>query len=145
MDWTEIILAILSGTTLGGIVEAVRYRKENKRIKEAETSSVETSEQHQRIDLAEAYMKKVLELSEQTYQTALKGNGNQAEMMESLNQLKEQVAGLSEQNEKQDVVLNNIVTFLDGEFEDFLKQMQQQKGKPGRKPRKKEAANEVDA
>jgi len=143
MEWTEIILAILSGTTLGGIVEAVRYRKENRRIKQAETSNVETNEQHQRIDLAEEYMKKVLELSEQTYQASVKGNGNQAEMMESLKQLKEQISDLAEQNEKQDTVLQDIIKFLNGDFQDFLRT--QHKGKPGRKPRKKEAANETDA
>ena len=36
MDWTEIIMAVLSGTTVGGVVEAIRYRRQNKSLKENE-------------------------------------------------------------------------------------------------------------
>ena len=41
MDWTAIILALLSGTTVGGVVEAFRYRRENRRLKENEVALIQ--------------------------------------------------------------------------------------------------------
>lgn len=114
MDWTQIIIALLGGTTVGGIYEAIRWRKENKRLKEAETSQAETETQRQRINLADDYTKKVLELTELTYQAAMKGNGNQDKMMEKLERL-------SEQTDKQEGLLTDIVTYLNGDFQNFLR------------------------
>ena len=114
MEWTEIILAVLSGTTVGGVYEAVKYRRETRRLKQAEAKNADTDAQDRQMDLAEKYLEKVLALTE-------KGNDNQDKMLERLDKLSEQTILLSEQNDKQDALLRDIVDYLNGDFKEFLR------------------------
>ena len=113
MEWTEIILAVLSGTTVGGVYEAVKYRREMKQMRRAEAKNADTDAQDRQMDLAEKYLEKVLALTE-------KGNDNQDKMLERLDKLSEQTALLSEQNDKQDALLRDVVDYLNGDFQQYL-------------------------
>lgn len=114
MDWTSIIVAVLSGTSLGAIVEAIRYRKQNKALKddEAKQSNVET--QKQQIELADLYKDKMLEMMEQMAAKQENGNANQERIIEKLDTIDRRV-------DRQEESLGNIVAFLNGEYQNFLK------------------------
>ena len=114
MDWTSIIVAVLSGTSLGAIVEAIRYRKQNKALKddEAKQSNVET--QKQQIELADLYKDKMLEMMEQMAAKQDTGNENQQRIIDKLDTLDTRV-------DRQEESLGNIVAFLNGEYQSFLK------------------------
>lgn len=114
MDWTAIIVAVLSGTSLGAIVEAVRYRKQNKALKddEAKQSNVET--QKQQIELADLYKDKMLDMMEQMSARQESGNANQQRILEKLDTIDGRV-------DRQEESLGNIVAFLNGEYQSFLK------------------------
>ena len=100
MDWTSIILALLGGTSVAGIFEAVRYRRQNLKLKDAEATTADTEAQEKQMNLAESYLEKVLALTE-------KGNANQDEMIRRLETL--------------DGRIDNIEAYLNGEFKDWKK------------------------
>ena len=100
MDWTSIILALLGGTSVAGIFEAVRYRRQNMKLKDAEATTADTEAQEKQMNLAESYLEKVLALTE-------KGNANQDEMIKRLDTL--------------DGRIDNIEAYLNGEFKDWKK------------------------
>lgn len=100
MDWTSIILALLGGTSVAGIFEAVRYRRQNLKLKDAEATTADTEAQEKQMNLAESYLEKVLALTE-------KGNANQDEMIRRLDTL--------------DGRIDNIEAYLNGEFKDWKK------------------------
>lgn len=100
MDWTSIILALLGGTSVAGIVEAVRYRRQNMKLKDAEATTADTEAQEKQMNLAESYLEKVLALTE-------KGNVNQDEIIRRLEAL--------------DGRIDNIEAYLNGEFKDWKK------------------------
>ena len=114
MDWTSIIVAVLSGTSLGAIVEAIRYRKQNKALKddEAKQSNVET--QKQQIELADLYKDKMLEMMEQVAAKQDTGNENQQRILDKLDTIDNRV-------DKQEMQLGNIVAYLNGEYQDYLR------------------------
>ena len=100
MDWTSIILALLGGTSVAGIVEAVRYRRQNMKLKDAEATTADTEAQEKQMNLAESYLEKVLALTE-------KGNVNQDEIIRRLEAL--------------DGRIDNIEAYLNGEFKEWKK------------------------
>lgn len=106
MDWTQIIMVVLSGTTIGGIVEAVRYRRQNKKIKQAEATNADTDAQKKQISLAELYLEKVMKLTET-------GNDNQRQMLEKLDII-------DRRTDKQELQLNNIEEYLNGNYHQWL-------------------------
>lgn len=106
MDWTQIIMVVLSGTTIGGIVEAVRYRRQNKKIKQAEATNADTDAQEKQISLAELYLEKVMKLTET-------GNDNQRQMLEKLDII-------DRRTDKQELQLNNIEEYLNGNYHQWL-------------------------
>ena len=120
MDWTALIIALLSGTTLGGIVEAIRYRRENKRIKQAETAKVEnevkdneTDTQMKQMDMADKYFEGMLKMLEQVKNSTEDGNVNQKKMMDDLSDIKKRIGVLEEST-------SNIVTYLNGDYQNWL-------------------------
>lgn len=111
VDWTSVILAILSGTTVSGVFNAVAFRRQNSRIRNSEVNRSETSDQVARIDLANEYLKKVMALSESNYSATLKNNDDihikVAEVVQKIN-------GINEE-------MRNITTYLNGNYQLFLK------------------------
>ena len=106
MDWTQIIMMILGGTTVGGTISALVYRKQNKRLKNNEVKTSDVATQKAQMDLGEEYLKKVMELSEMNYQQSLKNGKDNAEIIEEVMKVKENV--------------NSIVSYLNGDYQKYL-------------------------
>lgn len=104
MDWTAITTTILSGITIGGVVEVfanIRFRKERAREKQAEAKQKEAEAkvsgveaQKAEIDLADMYKDKVLELLEQVSSKQDDGNANQRRMLAKLDGLDQRVSSV---------------------------------------------------
>ena len=151
IDWTTIAITLLSGTSLAGIVGFFIYRKENKELKknEVKTSSVET--QRKQIDLAEEYMKKVMEMSEMNYQATLKNGTDNANIIKKIDAIvAEQARLVAEQarlaDELKDVKQEQSLEreFLNGAYGAFRQQKEEEarrKAAPARskKPAPKQA------
>ena len=127
MDWTEILNYIFGGTSLVGLVTTLIFWSKSKRAKEAETVTAESNAQQskseaeqadittqmQKIELGNKYMKDTLEMVELVKKSLDRSDGNQEKMMRKLDTL-------AEQNKKQDGLLTDIVTYLNGDFQEFL-------------------------
>jgi Flp pilus assembly protein TadB len=120
MEWTEILNYIFGGTSLVGLVTTVIFWNKSKRKEEAETQKSESEAeqadietQMQKIELGNKYMKDTLDMVELVKKSLDRSDGNQEKMMRKLDTL-------SEQNKKQDGILTDIVTYLNGDFQEFL-------------------------
>lgn len=118
-------MAVLGGTSVLGIVQAIRYRKQTKKLKENEVKVSDVDTQRQQIDLADEYLKKVMELSEKNYQATLKNGDDNGEIIREVKEVK--------------TTVGDIVGYLNGDFQEYLKKKNSPKPKPKQKP-KKEAA-----
>lgn len=137
MDWNTLIMTLLGGTSIIGLVQAVRYRKENKRLKENEVKLSNIDAQKQEIDLAEMYKDKVVELAELMEQVSKKqdsGNDNQARILQKLDTLDERM-------DKVEGKVSDIVTYLNGDFQDYLQRQHQPKPRKPRTPKPKTKDN----
>ncbi len=114
MEWTEILNIILGGTSVVAIVGFIVYRKQNKRLKDNEVKASDVETQRQQIELAELYKDKVLELMEQVSTKQDTGNENQQRILDKLDTIDGRV-------DKQEARLSDIVAYLNGEFQDYLK------------------------
>lgn len=94
MDWTSIIIALLSGTTVGGVVEAIRFRKQTRELKTIEVKKADVESQREQMDLASDYLMKVKELSELNYQATLKNGDDNSEIINELKKLSERVGDI---------------------------------------------------
>lgn len=133
MDWTTIIMTLLGGTSFLGVAGAIAYRKENKRLKENEVKISNIDAQKQEIDLAEMYKDKVVELAELMEQVSKKqdsGNDNQARILQKLDTLDERM-------DKVEGKVSDIVTYLNGDFQDYLARVHQPKPRKPRTPKPK--------
>lgn len=106
IDLTEILIALLSGTTLASVVEAIRYRRQNARMKDNEVKVSDVDTQRQQIDLAEEYMKKVMEMTELNYQATLKNGTDNESIIQKVDEIV--------------VEQKNIVAYLNGGYQAFL-------------------------
>lgn len=120
MDWMALIVALLSGTTVGSVFEAIRYRRQNKRLKEAEAAKAEnevkdneTDTQIKQMDMADKYFHGMLEMLEQVKHSTENGNLNQEKIIDKLDNLGSRMAIVEEG-------LNNVVTYLNGDYQLFL-------------------------
>lgn len=113
MDWSSIILAVLSGTTVGSIVEAVRYRKQNKALKDSEAKQSTIETQRQEIELADLYKEKMLEMMELINVKQDKGNMNQDKMISMLGNLDTRVDNL-------EVRMSNVEGCLNGRLDEYI-------------------------
>lgn len=120
MDWTALIVALLGGTSLAGIIEAIKYRRENKRLKEAETAKAEnevkdneTDTQMKQMDMADKYFDGMLKMLEQVKNSTDNGNVNQEKMISKLDNITNRVIVVENG-------MNNIVTYLNGDYQNWL-------------------------
>jgi hypothetical protein len=120
MDWTGVIIAILTGGTITGAIQAIKYRRENKRLKEAETAKAEnevkdneTDTQMKQMDMADKYFDGMLKMLEQVKNSTDNGNVNQEKMMSKLDNITNRVI-LVENG------MNNIVAYLNGDYQNWL-------------------------
>ena len=119
-------MTLLGGTSIIGLVQAVRYRKENKKLKQNEVKVSTVDAQRQEMELAEMYKDKVLDLLDQVSQKQDSGNNNQARILDKLDTLDGRM-------DKVENKVSDIVTYLNGDFQDYLARVHQPKP---RKPRK---------
>ena len=114
MELSEILNIVFGGTSVVAVIGWLVYRKQNKRLKDNEVKVSDVDTQKQQIDLAELYKDKVLELIGQVSTKQDMGNENQQRILDKLDTIDERV-------DKQEVRLSDIVTYLNGDFQDFLK------------------------
>lgn len=113
MDWNQIILTAMTVLFSWETFNNIKYRKENKRLKQNEVKSSDVDTAKQQIDLVVYFKEQTLTMLKQIQDMQEKGNDNQSAMMEDMKQLKEQ-------NERQDALMNSIVTYLNGGFQRYL-------------------------
>ena len=127
MEWTEILNWVFGGTSIVGLATTLIFWSKSKRAKEAETVTAESNAQQskseaeqadiatqmQKIELGNKYMKDTLDMVELVKKLLDRSDGNQEKMMQKLDTL-------AEQNKKQDGLLTDIVTYLNGDFQEFL-------------------------
>ena len=120
MELTEILNYIFGGTSLLGIATTVIFWNKSKRKEEAETQKSESEAeqadietQKQKIDLGNKYIEDTFKTVEMMKDLLNRSDGNQEKMMLKLDTL-------AEQNKKQDGLLTDIVSYLNGDFQEFL-------------------------
>ena len=133
MDWTQIILALLGGTTVGGVVEAIRYRNANKRLKESEVAEKETATQSAQIDLADKYFNGMLELLEKVKLSQDKGEQSQSQILERLVVLNDRTKQLEGHYARLDDKLDKVERYLNGPFHEW--QLAEKQSVPTKKKR----------
>ena len=112
----ELITILLGGTSVIGVVQAIRYRKENKSLKAAEAEAASIVNQSAQMDLADKYKALVLEMAAQV-QDAL-GQGN-AELKSAIGELNSQLSVFGEKLDKNIQDTNDIIKYLNGKFVEF--------------------------
>lgn len=120
-ELTQIILALLGGTTVGGVVEAIRYRNANKRLKESEVAEKETATQSAQIDLADKYFHGMLELLEKVKASSDKGDSVREEIVLRLTALGDQTKQQEEHLARVDAKLGRVETYLNGQYQEWLR------------------------
>lgn len=120
MELTEILNYIFGGTSLVSIATSIIFWNKSKRKEEAETQKTESEAeqadietQKQKIDLGNKYIENTFKTVEMMKDLLNRSDGNQEKMMRKLDTL-------AEQNKKQDSLLTDIVTYLNGDFQEFL-------------------------
>lgn len=120
MELTEILNWVFGGTSLVGLATTVIFWNKSKRKEEAETQKSESEAeqadietQKQKIDLGNKYIEDTFKTVEMMKDLLNRSDGNQEKMMRKLDTL-------AEQNKKQDGLLTDIVTYLNGDFQEFL-------------------------
>ena len=115
MDWTQLIITLLGGTSVVGIWESIRYRKQNAVEKSAEAAKVDYEAQAQGIDLAKKFACDTLE-NMKMFQTTME------EMRQHASTQNEEVIT---RPDKMDGTLSNVVEYLNGDFKKFLKKKEE--------------------
>ena len=120
MEWTKILNWVFGGTSLVGLATTLIFWNKSKRKEEAETQKTESEAeqadietQKRKIDLGNKYIEDTFKTVEMMKDLLNRSDGNQEKMMRKLDTL-------AEQNKKQDGLLTDIVTYLNGDFQDFL-------------------------
>lgn len=134
MGIAEILNIVFGGTTLCGVIAAIVYRRQNKRIKESEAKQAESTAtvsdveaQKAKIDLGEMFVEKVGSMFKQMEMLQKQGNGNQAKILSMLTSQQKQLDRQDELLESLQIEVNNQKTFLDGPYTQWLAERQKAK------------------
>jgi len=103
---SEILLAFLTPTTVGAVILAIRYWKQNKMLKNNEVQKDNIAVQKEKIDLGDIFIEKVRELSEEA-------NGV------TILHLKKIDNDLTELK----VEMRDLCAYLNGDYKDFKKNL----------------------
>lgn len=129
-DWMSLIIAVLSGTTVGSVYEAIKYRRENKRQKQAETEKIEnevkdneTDTQMKQMNMADQYFEGMLKMLEQVKASQDNGNNNQEKMIDSLDSINNRMDDLTKRMGVVEDTMSNIVTYLNGDYDAWVKEL----------------------
>lgn len=113
LDLTQILLGLLGTTSFGGIYAAVQYRKQNKKLKENEVKKDDVETQREQINLADEYMKKVMELSERNYEQAKKNGIDNENILKKIDAVATEQTRLADEQ-------RSIVSYLNGGYQAYL-------------------------
>lgn len=119
-NWISIILALLSGTTVASVVEAIRYRQQNKKIKDSEATISDVEAQKSKLDLITKVKDEMLSMVEIVKQANEKSFANQDEIITKLGRLDERLENL-------EIETSNITTYLNGPYHQWLAEKENNK------------------
>ena len=117
MDWNALIMMLLGGTTVGGVVSAIWYRKQNKTIKQSEATQADVEAQKAQIDLANKYRDEMLNMVNMVKEANEKNFINQDQILKKLDRLDERVEGL-------EINYGNLEEWANGGYHKFLAEKQ---------------------
>lgn len=149
MEWKTLIFDATFITAVISVITAIRYRKQNKKLKDLEVQNKESEikvadidAQRAQIDLGKMFtmeaaemFNKMQELQEKTLKATEKNGVDNEGILRQLNDLKEEQKRFAEEQLRQGEEIKriaeeqkrlsdsnaDIVSFLNGEFQDFLK------------------------
>lgn len=122
IDWTEVIVQIItvlfSGGFLFGLYKLIKYRKQNKTIKDNQANNSTTESINMQLALMKTYWTDMMSMMEDVKQSAKQGNLNQNEIISSIKTLDNRMDSM-------EVTLSNLVEWADGPFNQFLADKQE--------------------
>ena len=122
INWTEIIVQVItvlfSGSFLFGLYKLIKYRKQNKTIKDNQASNSTTESINMQLALMKTYWTDMMSMMEDVKQAAKQGNLNQNEIISSIKTLDTRMDSM-------EVTLSNLVEWADGPFNQFLADKQE--------------------
>lgn len=143
MDWNSIILAVIAVLFSWETVNNIRYRRENKKLKENEVKTSDVDTQKAQIELGDLFLdkskemfEKMQELQEQTLLATKKNGVDNEDIIRQLAEVVAEQKRIAEVQEKQGDELKrlsegqerlsegqeHLVTFLNGEYQSFLEE-----------------------
>ena len=122
IDWTNIIVNLLtvlfSGSFFFGLYKLIKYRKQNKTIKDNQANDSTTQSINMQLALMKTYWTDMMSMMEDVKQSAKQGNLNQNEIISSIKMLDTRMDSM-------EVTLGNLVEWADGPFNQFLADKQE--------------------
>lgn len=122
IDWTSVIVTLItvlfSGGFLFGLYKLIKYRKQNKTIKDNQASNSTTESINMQLALMKTYWKDMMGMMEDVKQFAKQGNLNQDKIIEKIELVDTRLDAV-------EVTLNNLVEWADGPFNQFLANKQE--------------------
>ena len=111
--WTSIVIDALSITSVLAIVQAIRFWKQNKKLKNNEVKKDDIETQKAEIDLANLYKEEMLKVIELLKSSQSESMGNQKEILKRL-------VTLDERLEKVELNMDNMEEYLNGHYHEWL-------------------------
>lgn len=143
MDWNSIILAAVAFMFSWETWHNIKYRRENKKLKENEVKTSDVDTQKAQIELGDLFLdkskemfQKMQELQEQTLLATQKNGVDNEDIIRQLNEVVSEQKRIAEVQEKQGEEMKrqgeelkrlsegqeHMVSFLNGEYQNFLKE-----------------------
>lgn len=110
-------MMLLGGTTVGGVISAIWYRKQNMTIKESEAKQADVEAQKAEIDLANKYRDEMLNMVQIVKDANEKNFTNQDEIIKSLRRLDERM-------ENVEIKVSDIESYLNGPYHQYIAEKQ---------------------
>lgn len=114
IDWTEVIIQVItilfSGGFLFGFYKLIKYRKQNKTIKDNQANDSTTQSINMQLALMKTYWTDMMDMMKDVKQSAKQGNLNIIEKIEMVDSRLDSV----------EITLHNLVEWADGPFNQFL-------------------------
>ena len=137
MEYLNIILQILPYLVGGGgIIAAIIYRKQNKRMKEAEAKVAESnanqqaiSTQSQEIDLGAKFMRESIAMLNQIKELQDTNNADTSKIVERIDLVEKKMANMTRSVTGYNKRLGQVERYLNGQYKAFQEQEKQQKKK----------------
>lgn len=122
IDWTDVIVQTLtllfSGSFIFGLYKLIKYRKQNKTIKDNQANDSTTQSINMQLALMKTYWTDMMSMMEDVKQSAKQGNLNQNEIISSIKMLDTRMDSM-------EITLSNLVEWADGPFNQFLANKQE--------------------